>query len=130
MAGNMTTYLENKLLAHSLGQAAFTMPATVYVGLFTADPTAAGTQTSEVTGGSYARQAVTVNAPTNGSTANSAQIQFPQATAAWGTVAYIGIMDASTGGNMLWQGALATPQTVNNSDTFQFTAGSLTVSIS
>jgi hypothetical protein len=34
----MTDYLEKKLLDHTLGKAAYTMPTTVYLALFTADP--------------------------------------------------------------------------------------------
>ena len=37
----ISTYLGNKLLDHSLGSTSFTMPANVYVALYTATPSAA-----------------------------------------------------------------------------------------
>ncbi|WP_377846978.1 hypothetical protein [Bosea sp. UC22_33] len=55
MAGSASDYLEKKLLDHSLGVAAYTMPGTVYLALFTADPGEAGPGT-EVSGNGYARQ--------------------------------------------------------------------------
>jgi len=57
-----TDFLENKIINHVLRNTAYTAPATVYAALFTATPgeSSAGT---EVTGGSYARQAATFSAP-------------------------------------------------------------------
>lgn len=50
MAGNLTNYLENKLLDHFLGTTAYTMPSPVYVALFTVAPGDAGggTEVTEV----------------------------------------------------------------------------------
>jgi len=93
----LSDYLENKLLDHALGTAAYTMP-TVYVALYTSDPTDADTGT-EVSGGGYARQTVTFNAASGGSASNAGDITFPQATADWGTITHIGLRDAATGGN-------------------------------
>ncbi len=50
-----SNYLENKVLDHVLRNTSYTSPTTVYVGLYTSDPTDAGSGT-EVSGGSYARQ--------------------------------------------------------------------------
>ena len=91
----MSNYLENELYDHVCRGASFTAPTNIYVSLHTADPTESGSGT-EVSGGSYARTAVTMGAPTNGSGTNSADVQFPQATADWGTVTHIGIWDATT----------------------------------
>lgn len=102
--GNLTTYAQNKTLDFVFRNQAFTSPTTVYAGLFTADPTAAGTQTSEPSGNAYARQAVAFSAPSGASTSNTAQINFPIATGSWGTIAFIGILDAVSAGNMLWYG--------------------------
>ena len=60
-------YLENKVLDHVLGNSAFTQPGTLYVGLWTADDgLEAGTQTSEVSGGSYARATMAFDAAATG----------------------------------------------------------------
>ena len=123
----LSDYLENKLLDHALGTAAYTMP-TVYVALYTSDPTDADTGT-EVSGGGYARQTVTFNAASGGSASNASDITFPQATADWGTITHIGLRDAATGGNLLWHGALDQAKTVTNGDTFVIPAGSLTITL-
>lgn len=71
---------------------------TPYLAAFTADPTAAGTLTAELSGGGYARPAVTLAAPTGKATSNSAQLTF-SATA--GTViTHIGLADAATAGTL------------------------------
>ena len=123
----LSNYLENKLLDHALGTASYTMP-TVYLALYTSDPTDADTGT-EVSGGGYARQAVSFNAASGGSASNSSDITFPQATADWGTITHIGLRDASTGGNRLWYGALDVAKTINNGDTFEISAGDLVVTL-
>jgi len=125
---SVSDYYENKILDHMLRAQAFTPPATVYVALYTTAPTDAGGGT-EVSGGSYARQAVTFSAASDGSITNSADITFPQATADWGTIVAVGLFDASTAGNLLWYGNLTTSKTVNSGDIFKISAGNLTVSL-
>lgn len=118
----MSDYLEQELRKHIFRTGSFTKPAALYVALFTAAPSDAGGGT-EVTGGSYARvqrDPLDANwtAPdtTGGVTANAAAITFPSPTANWGTVTHFGIFDASSGGNLLFHGALGTSKTVNNGD--------------
>jgi hypothetical protein len=121
-------YLENKLLDHSLATTAYTAPGAVYVGLFTSDPTDAGTGT-EVSGGSYARQSATFGAASSGSASTSATITFPAATASWGTITHVGIYDASSSGNLLFHGAVTTSKAIESGDTFQISSGNLTISL-
>jgi len=122
----MSNFLENELYDHVLRNAAYTSPANIYVSLHTADPTddASG---AEVSGGSYARTAVTMGAPTNGSGTNSTDVQFPQATGDWGTVTHIGIWDATSSGNMLFHTPLDTSKNITTGDVFKIASGSLTV---
>jgi hypothetical protein len=127
MAG-LSDYLENIVINHLFRNQAYTPPATIYVGLFTTAPTDAGGGT-EVSGGSYARQSVTLSAASGGSTSNSADITFPTATADWGTIVAAGIFDASTAGNLLAWNNLTQSKTVNNGDTFRITAGNLTLTV-
>jgi hypothetical protein len=112
-----------------LRNTAYTSPATVYVGLFTSDPTDAGSGT-EVSGGSYARTAVTFGAPSNGASTNSAAVEFPQATGDWGTITHIGILDASSSGNLLYHTALDTSKVIQTGDIFKIATGNLSVTLS
>lgn len=126
MAGNLTNYLENKLLDHFLGTTSYTMPTPVYVALFTAAPGDAGGGT-EVTGGSYARKTATFTAASSGATSNSANIDFTGMPAA--TTVAIAIFDAITSGNMLVHGTLTTNKTTDAGDTLRIATGDLDISI-
>lgn len=125
----MSNYLENALINVTLRATAYTAPTTVYVGLFTTDPTDANTGT-EVTGGSYARKAVTFGAPSNGASVNSAAVEFDQATGTWGTVGWIGILDALSGGNLLYHTPLDSSKLIESGDVFKINAGNLSVTLS
>ncbi|REK68007.1 MAG: hypothetical protein C6P35_03290 [Cohnella sp.] len=132
MALAVSNYLANALLNQVFRNTAYTRPTTVYVALYTSNPTAADTGT-EVSGGGYARQAVTFGAPTsvNGkqTISNSAVITFPTATAPWGTITHVGIRDAATGGNLLYYGAVDNPRSILANDIFKFLANSLSLSL-
>lgn len=130
MAGK-SDYLENEILDHVLGGGDYSRPGTVYVALFTVAPGDEGGGT-EVSGGSYARASVTNNntnwpAASGGVKANGAAIEFPTATADWGTVVAVGIFDASTGGNLLYWNALAVSKAVSNGNTPSFAVGAITI---
>ena len=127
----LSNFLENELMDHILRNLAYTSPTTVYVALFTDDPTDADSGT-EVSGGSYAREAVGATsgwAGSGGATDNAADVDFGTATANWGTVTHTAVMDAATAGNMLFHGALTASKTVNNGDSFKFAIGALDVSL-
>ena len=131
MAGSKSDYLELELLDHVLGNAAYSAPATVYIALYTVAPTDAGGGT-EVSGGSYARVAVTNNATNwpaaeGGAKSNGTAITFPTATADWGTVVAVGILDAASAGNLLYWATLTQNKTVNNGDTASFAVGELDI---
>jgi hypothetical protein len=125
----MSNYLENALINATLRNTSYTSAATVYLALYTTDPTDADTGT-EVTGGSYARQSITFGAPSNGVSTNSAAIEFPQCTASWGTVTHVGIRDASTAGNLLYHTPLDASKTIDTGDIFKIAIGSLSVTLS
>ena len=124
----MSNYLEDALINATLRNTSYTSPATIYVALYTTDPTDADTGT-EVAGNGYVRQSVAFGAPSNGVTSNSAAVEFPQATGSWGTVAYIGLRDASSGGNLLYHTALDTSKTISTGDVLRLAIGSLTVTL-
>lgn len=135
-AGALTDYLEGKIIGHVFQGAAYTAPTTVYVALYTTACTdsAAGT---EVSGGSYARVAITASAvelpgPTsgNGTISNASPATFPAPSASWGTVTHWGLWDAATAGNALVCASLTTNKTINNGDAAPvFGIGGLTVQI-
>lgn len=135
MSFAFSDYLESALLNATLRNVAFTSPSAVYLALFTADVGEAGPGT-EVSGGSYARQAITFGAPaadagpaTTTSCANTAAINFPTATANWGTIGYWAIFDASSGGNMLYHGALSASVTCNSGSSITVDIGQIIVSL-
>jgi hypothetical protein len=124
----LSNYAENKLLDHLLGTVAFTMPTQVHLALYTSDPTDADSGT-EVSGGSYARQAVDFDAASGGATDLTADVTFPQASANWGTITHVGLRDAATGGNLLMHGALAASKVIDSGDTFRIAAADLDVAL-
>ena len=123
-----SNFLENALINAVLRNTTYTSPATVYVSLYLTDPTDADSGT-EVSGGSYARTAVTMGAPSNGVSTNSADVTFPTCTVSWGTVTHIGIHDASTSGNLLFHTPLDTSKTIDSGDIFKITTGNLSVTL-
>lgn len=123
----MSNYLENALINGTLRATTYTAPTTVYVSLHNADPTDAGG--NEISGGSYARKSVTFGAPSNGTSTNSADVTFDQATASWGTITHIGIQDALTSGNLLYHTPLTTSKTIDTDDVFRIVAGQLSVTL-
>lgn len=125
----MGNYLENALINAVLRNTSYTSPTTTYLALYTSDPTDADTGT-EISGGSYARQAITFGAPSNGTSTNSAAVEFPQATADWGVISHVAIRDAVTSGNLLFHTALDASKTINNGDVFKITTGNLSVQLS
>ncbi len=128
----MTNYLETKVLQFLLNNNAGSLsaPSTVYLALFTADPTETGSLSNEIgtSGTGYARQSVSFTTSNNAS-ANTSNIEFPAAQSSWGTITHIGIMDASTSGNMLFHGALTVSKTIDTNDIFRINAGDLDVTI-
>ncbi len=125
-----TRFLRELLHDYWLGKQAFVVPATLYVGLFTTATDIDGGGT-EVTGGAYARVAVTNNntnwpdADTNGDKSNGAIIQFPTPTASWGTITHFALLDAATAGNMFAQAALTVSKAINIDDDVEFPIGDI-----
>ena len=126
MAGNLSDYLEDKVLDHILGTTTYTKPSAVYVALYTAAPSDTGGGT-QVSGGSYARQAATFDASVSGATQNSSNLDFVAMPAC--TVVAIGIFDALTAGNLLVWGTLATNKSLDSGDTLRIAIGDLDISL-
>lgn len=124
---SFTNFLETELLDHVFGGNAYTAPATLYVGLFTAAPGEAGGGT-ELSGSAYTRQSCAMSV-TGNTASNSANVEFPAATGNWGTVTHAAIFDASTGGNMLAYATLTSSKVVETGDILRFSTGQLQVTL-
>lgn len=123
MAFKTTT--ANKILDKVLRNTDFTPATTLYVSLHTADPGETGA--SEVTGGSYVRQAITFSAASAKATTNTADLLFASMPSA--TVTHVGLWDASTVGNFWWGSALSVSKAISAGDTFKIAAGDYDVSL-
>ena len=125
-------YLEAKILNRVLNaqdDAAWPVIDDVYIALFTAAPSDSGGGT-EVSGGSYARKIVTTGfTVTNGHAENTADVEFIQATADWGTITHWGIFDAITSGNLLFHAVLTESRTINSGGQAKFLATELKIDL-
>ncbi|MDD4483674.1 MAG: hypothetical protein PHD55_04815 [Methanoregula sp.] len=144
MAGSFSQYLDLKALDHEIGAIAHTPVTTLYLGLSTTTISGDGTGITEPTIGTYnyARVAITNNV-TNFPAAsivsgkaqktNGVEFDFPQALGAWGTITYLFLSDAATGGNMVAYAQLMDPtdpttplpKTITAGDTLKFPIGTL-----
>jgi hypothetical protein len=124
----MSNYLENVLINATLRGQTYTAPTTVYLALYTSNPTDSATGTEVVDGG-YVRQIISFGIPSNGATSNGSDVIFPIATASWGTVTHIAIFDAQTAGNLLYYGALTASKTIASGDQLRVAAGDITVTL-
>ena len=124
---SFSDYLEDAALNHVFRNTALSSPTTVYLALYTVTPSDAGGGT-QVTGGGYARQAITFGAPSGGVITNSGAVSFTASGAAYGDVVAVGIFDALTVGNLLaWDGI--TTATVGDGDTINFAIGQISITL-
>lgn len=135
---NFSDYYRNEIVNHMLRGEAFTQPTTVYVALFTANTglQANSGVTGEVSGGGYVRKALTLSEATSpaGDSDNSL-IEWDAATANWGEVTHVAIVDHETNSNwgtdvnvLMWD-ALVASKTINQNDIFRLPEGNLEVEI-
>jgi len=125
MSGNLTTYLENKILDHCLGTATFEKPS-VYVGLFSVAPTDTDFG-KEVTGNGYCLKKAKFKIANNGATSNASNIDFDEMP--FVTTVAIGIFDSLTEGNMLIFGHLTLEKDTDEGDTLRIAKGDLEIDI-
>lgn len=134
----LTKYGRSALTNHLLGLAAFTMPAVVYLALFTDDPTDDGVFTDEIPSGvGYARQNVTgvISTSTGGAASeNGVAMSFgPCASSDWGLITHAALVDGGTigAGNILSVHELTSDEqrNIRLGDLFQLPISSLSVRI-
>lgn len=131
MASGLGIYAANLVLDRLMRDSVLTPPASYWVGLFTNGSAGSFLRSNtvasagEVTGGSYVRKEVKGAtgidwlAAASGSTNQDLEIAFPQATASWGTITALALLDASTAGNVWWYYDLPVPRAVASPDIFR-----------
>ena len=126
-----SVYLADLLNNHVLRNTTYNPPPNTYISLFLSsnglDDNAEGSQ-DEVVGGSYARLIIdgstrSFTASAGKTSSNNEDWEFTKATADWGMVTHIAIMDAATSGNVLYYGVLNIARDIQTNDIFRFLAG-------
>ena len=121
--------LETELLDHVFANNAYTSPSTVYVGLFTSNPDEDGSGSEVSTSGTaYVRQSASFTVSGNTATTDAA-VEFPTATASWGSITHIGIYDAESSGNLLAYSALDAAKTISSGDVLRIPAGDIDITL-
>ena len=124
----MTNYLANQLANATLRNTSYTSPANVYAALYSVAPTA-NTAGTELTGNGYARQLTTFTAPSAGSASSNVTVTFGAASGNnWPTVVAVGIVDASTSGNLMYFNTIS-GRNVKIGDSVVFDSGKITIVI-
>lgn len=105
-------------------------PGSLYVALYTTDPTEADTGT-EANYTSYARVAVVRSAVgwtvSGNQVANAATITFPTSTGGSNTATHFAVRTAVSGGDLIGSGALTSSLLISSTDTPKFDLGDLTI---
>ena len=129
--GALSNYLEARLLSlvFKNNGLSFSSPGDqLWVAAFTSGlDLEAGLLTDEVVGGSYARVQVPASGwdLTGSVVTNIDPVDFPVATAGWGSITHGAILDSATleSGNILWHGALTISRSIGIGDQLRFLAG-------
>ena len=118
---------ETRVLQYIFTTGSVTRPTARHVALYTAAPNDSGGGT-EVSGGAYARQSVAFTVSGNTAT-NSGAVEYPTATASYGTVSHVGVFDAASGGNLIAYAALSASKAIDTGDVFRIPAGDLDITL-
>lgn len=140
---DMTNYLETQLRDEIFAGSNFSPPSAIYVALFTADPGETGSTTNEVSDSGYSRQDAAAggavgdgwNNVSDGKVDNAKKLEFGAISDSSVTVSHMALMDASTGGNMLFYGPIedsngnSVSRTLEVGDKLVFEVGDLDVEL-
>ena len=127
---SLSNSFETHTLKYLLTSDSVTRPTAWYVALAKTDPTDTALGT-EVSGGGYARQSVAFTVSGNNAS-NTSAIEFPEATADYGTVIAVMIMPAATGGtasDMIVHAQLTSDKAISTGDIFRIPVGDLDINI-
>ena len=110
--------------------AMFVPSTTYYLALFTSDPSTTGAS-GEVTGGSYARQAIAFGSASAGSQASTNAQTFTGMPVEAGGVPYFGLFTSASSGTYLGGGTTSgLSGAISAGSTVTFSIGSVTTSLS
>jgi len=120
---------ETHVLNYVFTATSVTRPTAWYLALFTSNPAedASGTEVS-TSGTAYARQSASFTVSGN-TASNSAAIEFPTATASYGTVTHVGVFTASTSGDLIAYAALSSSKAIDTGDVFRVPSGDLDITL-
>tara|TARA_B110000908_G_C10252227_1_gene452816 strand:+ start:1527 stop:1910 length:384 start_codon:yes stop_codon:yes gene_type:complete len=126
---DFSNFLADSLINATTRAIDYSTPAKVWVALYTTDPTKEDVGT-EVDQASYNRLEVTITEPVDGVSTNANEMKWSTATTAWGVIAYVGIRDAETDGNLLYFTNLEEAKDIQVGDQFQIVVDNLTLTLS
>lgn len=132
---SLTPTAANSVLDLMFGSGrATSFPATYYLALFTTATVPTSSGGTEPSGNAYARVAVTNNdtnfpAASGGTKANATSVIWPTASGSWGTVGYVGLYNAASGGTFYGYATLSSNVTVSGGMTVALLANGLSISI-
>ena len=118
---------ETRVLTYVFTTSSTTRPTQWHIALYTGAPSDPGGGT-EVSGGGYVRRAVAF-AVSGNTASNNAAIEWPVATASYGTVTHIGVFDAASSGNLIAYAALTASKAIATGDVFRLPSGDLDVTL-
>jgi hypothetical protein len=129
MAGGLTNGESDRLVNCSLGITAYTAPTGAMKLALASTASSASAAGTEVTGGSYARQAITFGTPASGgtgvaSTAATTFTNMPTITTTHGD-----IYDSNGSPRRAYWAPLGSSKSTNLGDTLTFPIGSITVDL-
>jgi hypothetical protein len=127
-----SNWLQSAVLNHFFRGVAVNSPSQMFLALYISDPTATDVGV-EATYTEYLRQQVTFNAPAQGANeatvANAAALNFPIPSTDVGNIAFFGVRDAQSGGNLLCSAAWSIAKSINAGEQFSVDAGNLEISM-
>ena len=126
---SFTNTFETHVLNYMFTTSSVTRPTQWYLALFTSNPAedASGSEVS-TSGTAYTRKAVTFTVSGNAAS-NSAEIEFPTATASFGTVTHFGVFNASSSGTLIAYGSLSTSKTIDTGDVLRVAASNINLTL-
>jgi len=120
---DLSTHGANRFLTWMMTQTNVARPSTIRAALFTSP-------TNEVSGNGYSRQNITFSNGSNRGTSNTNTVNFTATGGNFGTITHIGLFDAQTNGNLLWQGPIVGGgKLIENGDTLVIQTGSVTITV-
>jgi len=125
-----SNYMEDSITAWINGTTFPTAPTNTFVQLYSQDPTDAGSATGALyTRVTYAAGGWTRGTGGAGTLSNTNAITMQASAASAATASHFAVFDATTGGNLLFYGALSASKSIAVGDEVKFNALQLTLTV-